>query len=102
MLRQGVFLDLTDRLCDADVDDFYPGPLEQFRWQDELWGLPDTAAPELVFYNKAMFDEAGLACPTGIWTFEGMRQAAIQLTPDANGATRPTPTPSCSGAGTAL
>ena len=82
MLRQGVFLDLTDRLCDADLDDFYPGPLKQFRWQDKLWGLADTAAPELVFYNKAMFDAAGLAYPTDNWTFEEMRQAAIQVSPD--------------------
>jgi multiple sugar transport system substrate-binding protein len=84
-LRQGAFLDLTDRLGDADLDDFYPGPLEQFRWQDKLWGLPDTAAPELVFYNKAMFDAAGLAYPTDDWTFEEMRRAAIQLTLDADG-----------------
>jgi ABC-type glycerol-3-phosphate transport system substrate-binding protein len=84
-LRQGAFLDLTDRLGDADLDDFYPGPLKQFRWQDKLWGLPDTAAPELVFYNKAMFDAAGLAYPTDDWTFEEMRRAAIQLTLDADG-----------------
>lgn len=83
-LRQGAFLDLTDRLCDADLDDFYPEPLEQFRWQGKVWGLPDTAAPELVFYNKATFDAAGLAYPTDSWTFEDMRQAAIQLTLDAN------------------
>jgi multiple sugar transport system substrate-binding protein len=86
-LRQGVFLDLTDRLGAADLDDFYPAPLEQFRWQAKLWGLPDTAAPELVFYNKAMFDAAGLAYPTDNWTFEEMRRAAIQLTRDANGRT---------------
>ena len=84
-LRQGAFLDLTDKLSDAEIDDFYPGPLEQFRWKGKLWGLPDTAAPELVFYNKAMFDAAGLAYPTDNWTFEDMRQAAIQLTLDANG-----------------
>jgi multiple sugar transport system substrate-binding protein len=84
-IRQRAFLDLTDRLGDADVDDFYPGPLGQFRWQAKLWGLPDTAAPELVFYNKAMFDAAGLAYPTDDWTFEEMRRAAIQLTLDADG-----------------
>jgi multiple sugar transport system substrate-binding protein len=84
-LRQGAFLDLTNRLGAADLDDFYPSPLEQFRWKGKLWGLPDTAAPELVFYNKAMFDAAGLAYPTENWTFEDMRQAAIQLTLDAQG-----------------
>jgi ABC-type glycerol-3-phosphate transport system substrate-binding protein len=60
----------------------------------------------LVFYNKAMFDAAGLAYPTDNWTFEDMRQAAIQLTLDANGR-NPTdldfaPDTSCSGAGTAV
>jgi multiple sugar transport system substrate-binding protein len=84
-LRQGAFLDLTDRVCDANLDDFYPRTLEQFRWQHKFWGLPDTAAPELVFYNKAMFDAAGLAYPTDDWTFEDMRRAAIQLTLDAKG-----------------
>ncbi len=84
-LRQGAFLDLTDRLGKRELDDFYREPLKQFRWKGKLWGLPDTAAPELVFYNKAMFDAAGLAYPTDDWTFEEMRQAAIRLTLDANG-----------------
>jgi ABC-type glycerol-3-phosphate transport system substrate-binding protein len=44
-LRQGAFLDLTDRLGDAEVADFYPEPLKQFRWQDKLWGSPDNARP---------------------------------------------------------
>jgi multiple sugar transport system substrate-binding protein len=39
----------------------------------------------LVFYNKAMFDAAGLVYPTDDWTFEDMRRAAIRLTLDANG-----------------
>ena len=38
-LRQGAFLDLTDKLSDAEIDDFYPGPLEQFRWKGKLWGV---------------------------------------------------------------
>ena len=84
-LRQGAFLDLTDKLSAAELADFYPGPLEQFCWQAKLWGIPDTAAPTLVFYNKTMFDAAGLAYPTDNWTFEDMRQAAVQLTLDANG-----------------
>jgi multiple sugar transport system substrate-binding protein len=84
-IRQGAFLDLTDRLGKHKLDDFFREPLKQFRWRGKLWGLPDTAAPELVFYNKAMFDAAGLAYPTDDWTFEDMRRAAIRLTLDANG-----------------
>ena len=86
-IRQHAFLDLTERIRESQIDlgDFYPGPLEQFRWQGRLWGLPDTAAPSVVFYNKAMFDAAGLAYPSDDWTYEDMRQAAIRLTLDENG-----------------
>jgi multiple sugar transport system substrate-binding protein len=88
-IRQEAFLDLTDRVDRdrLDLDDFYPGPLEQFRWQGKLWGLPDTAAPDLVYYNKDMFDAAGLAYPTDDWTYEDMRRAALQLTLDVEGRT---------------
>jgi multiple sugar transport system substrate-binding protein len=86
-IRQNAFADLTSYIDQAGIDlnDFYPGPLEQFRWKDKLWGLPDTAAPEVVYYNKAMFDAAGLPYPTENWTYEDMRTAAIQLTLDSQG-----------------
>ena len=97
-IRQGAFLDLGDfieascpdleeRIEDVclDLEDFYPGPLDQFRWQGTLWGLPDTAAPTVLFYNKEMFDAAGLAYPDDDWTYEDMRQAARLLTLDREG-----------------
>lgn len=86
-LRQGTFLELTPLIQQNKLDlaDFYPGPLAQFRWQEQLWGLPDTAAPDVVYYNKAMFDTAGLPYPTDAWSYADMRVAALQLTLDANG-----------------
>lgn len=92
-IRQDAFVDLTGRIEESkvDLDDFYAGPLAQFRWQGKLWGLPDSAAPDVVFYNKAMFDAAGLAYPSDEWTYEDMRQAAIQLTLDAAGRTPTVP-----------
>ncbi len=84
-IRQGAFLDLDPFIQESGPNpgDFFPGPLEQFEWQGNLWGLPDTAAPEVVFYNKDMFDAAGLAYPTDDWTYEDMRQAAVMLTLDS-------------------
>lgn len=86
-IRQNAFLDLTPLIEQSrlDLSDFYSGPLEQFRWQEGLWGLPDTAAPDVLYYNKTMFDAAGLAYPTDAWTFDDMREAAIQLTLDEAG-----------------
>ncbi|MFW9894099.1 MAG: ABC transporter substrate-binding protein, partial [Candidatus Thorarchaeota archaeon] len=88
-IRQDAFLDLTERIENSrlDLNDFYAGPVDQFRWQEKLWGLPDSATPDIVFYNKDMFDAANLAYPTDSWTYEDMRQAAIKLTLDAEGRT---------------
>lgn len=86
-VRREAFLDLTDRISSAELDlgDFYPGPLDQFRWQDRLFGLPDTATPEVVYFNRQAFADAGLSVPTDQWTYEDMRQAAIALTVDTAG-----------------
>ena len=84
-IRRSAFVDLDDLIA-VDLEgaaDFYPGPLEQFTWGGNVWGLPDTASPEVVFYNTAMFDAAGLAYPSEAWTYDDMRAAAITLTLDA-------------------
>lgn len=86
-IRQSAFMDLNSRIETSAMDlyDFYPGPLEQFVWQDHYFGLPDTAAPDVVFYNKDLFDQAGLPYPTDEWTYPQMRDAAILLTRDSSG-----------------
>ncbi len=86
-IRQEVFLDLTERSGSAEfaVDDFWGGALEQFQWNDSLYGIPNTASPDIVFYNKTMFDEAGVDYPTDDWTFDEMKELALQLTLDSDG-----------------
>lgn len=86
-IRNGAFLDLTPLIEESGLklSEYYPGPLEQFQWQAKLYALPDTAAPEVVFYNKDLFDAAGLPYPTDDWTYEDMRSAAILLTLDTAG-----------------
>lgn len=86
-IRKNAFLDLSERIKKSGLDltDFYSGPQEQFRWQSRTWGLPDSAAPDVVYYNKDMFDAAGLSYPTDDWSYEDMRRAAIRLTRDASG-----------------
>lgn len=86
-IRRNAFADLTARVQGAGLDlaDFYPGPINQFRFGAGLWGVPDTATPEIVYFNRAMFTEAGVDPPTDSWTYDDMRTAAIALTVDANG-----------------
>jgi len=61
-------------------EDFYPSVLEQFVYQGQLWGLPGNVSVNLVNYNRALFDAAGLAYPTSEWTIGDFLQMAVALT----------------------
>jgi multiple sugar transport system substrate-binding protein len=86
-IRRTAFVDLTDKLAPAGVDlsDFYQGPVDQFRWHDRLWGIPDSASPEIVFYDRKAFADAGIEPPGKDWTYDDMRTAALKLTADKAG-----------------
>lgn len=44
------------------------------------YGLPWCAATELLFYNKDMFDSAGIPYPGNDWSYEDYKSAAEKLT----------------------
>lgn len=92
-IRQGAFADLSAFVAQDNLDlaTFYPGTVEQFMFDGKPYGLPYDAAPEVVYYNKTMFDTAGLDYPTDNWSYEEMRETAKLLTLDAagNNATSP-------------
>jgi len=86
-IRQGAFADLSTFVSQdgLDLGAFYAGTVEQFTFDGKPYGLPYDAAPEVVYYNKAMFDTAGIEYPTDEWTYEQMRETAKLLTLDAAG-----------------
>jgi len=47
---------------------------------DEIYGLPYTKGGFYVFYNKNMFDAAGVPYPTDDWTWEEFEETAKKLT----------------------
>lgn len=76
-------LDLQPFVDDDPVfptDDFYPGTLDDLRWQGDLYGLPGQIAPALIFYDEGMFDEAGVTHPEVGWSWEDLLEAAGRLT----------------------
>ncbi len=81
--RLGLVRDLTpfmeaDHLFDRS--DFYPFMLEHYQWDNSLWALPAWAIPEVIFYNKDVFDRAGLSYPQPGWDQEAFWQTVAQLT----------------------
>lgn len=53
------------------LSDYYPGIVQAHRYKGELFVLPRDIAPMgLIFYNKRLFQEAGIPFPDGSWTWD--------------------------------
>lgn len=60
--------------------DFYPNTLNAYQWDGGVWGLPAFMDFNLIYYDKALFDEAGIAYPQPGWSWEDFAQTAQALT----------------------
>lgn len=82
------FLDLSPYLQSSTMvqaQNFYPQTLDGFQWQGEIQGVPRDASNLVFFYNKDLFDQAGVPYPTADWTWEQFLETAKKLTRDENG-----------------
>jgi multiple sugar transport system substrate-binding protein len=64
------------------LDGFYPQTLTAYKVDDGYYGLPRDFQTIVLFYNKDMFDAAGLDYPTADWTYDDLLAAAKTLTKD--------------------
>jgi multiple sugar transport system substrate-binding protein len=82
-----VLLDLT-ALAEAETglaDRFYPLAYGAFNRDGKQYGLPQSFSNVVLFYNKDLFDAAGIEYPTAEWTWQEELAAAQKLTDAANG-----------------
>jgi len=71
-----------------NLEDYWPGLLESAMYEGSVYGFPRDIEVNVLYYNKDMFDEAGLAYPSEDWTWDDLLAAAEALTvKDANGNT---------------
>ncbi|MFE6974466.1 ABC transporter substrate-binding protein [Streptomyces sp. NPDC057682] len=76
----GALADLDDRVEAGGVKDhFTASSLSAFAYRGTQYGLPSSFSTELLFYNKDLFDRAGVAYPTADWTWEDERKAAERI-----------------------
>ena len=60
---------------------FFPEVMKRFTVDGDVLAIPrDTAPFACVFYNKDMFDKAGVPYPTDDWTWQDMLEKAQKLT----------------------
>lgn len=62
------------------IDDFYPGLFAYNKVEGNLYGLPAGFTTRVFYYNKQLFDDAGIAYPQDGWTWDDMKEMAIKLT----------------------
>jgi multiple sugar transport system substrate-binding protein len=56
--------------------------------EDKIYGIPVTGSPEVLIYNKDLFDQAGVSYPDETWTQKELLAAARALTRDTDGDSR--------------
>ncbi len=64
---------------------FYDTALAGFEMDGQLWCIPQNVSSLVVYYNKSLFDAAGVPYPAAGWTLADFLAAAQALTQDQNG-----------------
>lgn len=83
----GMLLDMDQPIKDAGLDTSkYPKAIVDMYTRDgKLWGLPKDFDTNGLWYNKELFDKAGVKYPDESWTWQDMRDAAKKLTDKSKG-----------------
>jgi len=84
---KGMFPDIGP-LIERDnypVDDFYKAAYDFLKWEGKQIGFPSTQKLSVIFYNKTLFDKAGVPVPPATWddaswTWDAFLAAAQKLT----------------------
>lgn len=84
-IRRGLCLPL-DKYIDGpdgvDRKDFVPVTWDGLKYDGHTWGVPQDINMLGLFYNKTLFDKAGLSYPDGTWTWQDLKRASDKLTID--------------------
>lgn len=77
---QGLLQPLDDLVSRLPVDDLAPAVWEASQYKGVQYAVPNRSGPGVFYYNKTVFDRAGVAYPTNDWTYDDLLDMAIKLT----------------------
>lgn len=79
-----ISMDLFGDISDADInwDEYIQGPMESTMMDGKHYGIPFATNCTALFYNKDMFDAAGISYPDENTTWDEFREMAKALTKD--------------------
>lgn len=84
-LASGAVEPLTAYLATStliNAADYYPQALAAFQWDGEQFCMPQNMSSPVIYYNKALFDAAGVAYPADDWSWADFVATAQALTQD--------------------
>ncbi len=64
---------------ELDVEDFWPAQVAQMSYEGDLYALPYDFSDIGIYYNKDMFDAAGIPYPSDDWTWDDLAEVAEQF-----------------------
>jgi multiple sugar transport system substrate-binding protein len=77
----GALLDLEQAAPDqVDASAYFPRAYDAFNYDGAQFGLPESFSVVVLYYNKALFDTAGVDYPDETWTWSDEQKAAEALT----------------------
>lgn len=76
--KQDAFVGLDDLISNSDMDTsvYYQEAFDEMNIDGVQYGVPMTVDTRVLFYNKDLFDAAGIDYPTNKWTWDDMYAAA--------------------------
>ncbi|MCB0109609.1 MAG: sugar ABC transporter substrate-binding protein, partial [Caldilineaceae bacterium] len=78
----GPYLDQSDKI---KVEDFYEQAIAPYRWDGTLMCIPQNLSSLVVYYNRDLFEKAGVPLPSNDWTWDEFLAAAQAITQDTDG-----------------
>jgi multiple sugar transport system substrate-binding protein len=78
----GPYLEKSPLLASQD---FFPQALDAFTFQGQLICIPQNISSLVVYFNKELFDQAGVAYPAPGWSWDDFLHTALALTKDLDG-----------------
>jgi multiple sugar transport system substrate-binding protein len=84
---KGAVAPLTEYIARDSYDTgiYYENTLDMHTVDGTVYGLPATFSDNVLYYNKDMFDAAGVAYPDGTWDWNKLLEVGKQFVKDVDG-----------------
>ena len=75
----GMIQPIDEFVADDDLNDFWPGLMENCQVDGKLYGVPYLRSTPILYYNKTLFEKAGLDASAAPTTWDDMVKASDAL-----------------------